>query len=147
MGDEFNHPNLPTSFSRVQGLVNFWEGIKLKIISFRSEDTQIEVAEKAGKLSTGLIIKEILSWTLMAAIIFVSIAGLPGCVKEKPVIPDPGPAIEDPGPKPKPGPEQKPEPDAVSANNGSGNILNGGSVAFYDGWIYYSTVENGYIPE
>lgn len=147
VGDEFNHPNLPTSFSRVQGLVNFWEGIKLKIISFRSEDTQIEVAEKAGKLSTGLIIKEILSWTLMAAFIFVSIAGLPGCVKEKPVIPDPGKAIEEPGPKPKPGPEQKPEPDAVSANNGSGNILNGGSVAFYDGWIYYSTVENGYIPE
>lgn len=122
-------------------------GIKLKVRGCNAEDKPAEAAIRVGKIRIWSITKEILSWTLMAAFIFISMAALSACVKEKPVIPDPGPAIDKPRPKPEPEPQPKPEPDAVSANNGAGNILNGGSVAFYEGWIYYSTVENGYIPE
>ena len=37
-----------------------------------------------------------------ATFLFASKTGLPGCVREQPVTPDPGPAIEDPEPEPEP---------------------------------------------
>ena len=82
-------------------------------------DLFIEQAIRKGRRvnTTGRIFKPLVTvasiilvfaLSISTTFLFISKTGLSGCVREQPVIPDPGPAIEEPIPKPKPKPEPEP---------------------------------------
>jgi len=81
-------------------------------------DLIIEQAIRRGRKvkTTGRIFKPlatvaslilVFALSVNATSLFVTMTGLPGCVREQPVTPDPGPAIEDPEPEPDPEPESR----------------------------------------